>query len=153
MSLDYEAWCEGEPDLPAIARTSTLIMRTLLGVDNTAVTPVEDEGAWTLHWGSAAFAQVLVSGPEYAEISGRWTLTAEQGHRGAKLDELLALVVVAAAALTGGDVVDENGRLPDRVNEPQDLLLRGLRAGTVGPDELVRQMRADGAPRFSFEVE
>ncbi|MFJ7218017.1 hypothetical protein [Amycolatopsis sp. NPDC098790] len=146
MSLDYEAWCEGEPDLPAIARTSTLIMRTLLGVDNTAVTPVgEDDRFWTLHWGSAAFAQVIVSGPEHAEVPGRWSLTAEQGHRGVKLDELLALVVVAAAALTrGGDVVDEAGRLPDRVNEPQALLLRALRAGPVGPDELVRRLRADG---------
>jgi hypothetical protein len=144
VSLAYEAWCAAEPDIAAISRTSTLILCALLDVDDTAVTPVADRWCWELHWGSAAFAQVFVHGTEYAEIPGRWTVSAEQGHRGEKLDELLSLVIVAAAALVhGGEVVDESRRLPTRLNEPQDFLLRALRAGPAGPAELVRRLRAD----------
>ena len=41
----------------------------------------------------------------------------------------------------------------DDVDAPDDLLRRALRAGTVGPAEIVRQLRPDAPARFSRRAE
>ncbi|ANN19213.1 hypothetical protein SD37_28745 [Amycolatopsis orientalis] len=81
-------------------------------------------------------AQVMVMGPEYAEIPGRWSVFAAAHSRGVELDELLSLVIVIAAGVVhGGPVVDESGRLKQRVNESGELMLKMVRSGRTGARE------------------
>ncbi|MBE8525886.1 hypothetical protein ILP97_51855 [Amycolatopsis sp. H6(2020)] len=142
MSLEYEAWCASEPNLGAVARTASLVMSLVLDVDDRAVTVSEHADAWHLSWDDSVFVVVDVSGPELAEIAGRWTLAAEAGRRGEALDELLSLVVVAAAATVhGGEVVDEPHRLSKRIMDPKELVLALARVGSRDPRSLVNGVR------------
>ncbi|WP_328646678.1 SUKH-3 domain-containing protein [Amycolatopsis sp. NBC_00348] len=145
MSSEYEARCDAAPDVPAIARTASLIVRTLLG-DSDVLEPVETTAGWSLAWGSAAFARVAVR--ERAE-PGRWTVVASPGHLEDHVGELLAIIVAASAALVHGGVVVRG----DHLDDPDNLLRCALRAGTVGPAEIVRQLRPDAPARFSGRAE
>ena len=152
MSLEYEAWCEQEPDLAVIARTAALLMSLLLDVGDRVV-GVEEGGkvrqVRQLSWGDSSFVLVDILGPEFAEVDGRWTLTAEMGRRGEALDELLSLVVVAAAATVhGGEVVDEPRRLRRRIMSPVELVLALSRLRTRDPRSLVNGVKVgrDGYP-------
>ncbi|WP_123798579.1 hypothetical protein [Amycolatopsis keratiniphila] len=59
------------------------------------------------------------------------------------LDELLSLVVVMAAGVVhGGEVVDESGRLGQRVNESGELMLKLLRSGEREPVRLVECVKS-----------
>jgi hypothetical protein len=149
MSLEYEAWCTSEPDVAAVARTASLVMSFLLDIDDRAVVAKKDVKLWDLYWGDSVFVVVDVMGPEFAEIAGRWSLTAETGRRGEALDELLSLVVVAAAATVhGGEVVDEPYRLSKRIMDPKELVLALARVGSRDPRSLVNGVRVgrEGRP-------
>ena len=144
MSLEYEAWCPEEPKLAPVTRVASLVMRAALAVDQIEVVPSQPGELWRFDWGGAAFAQVSVMGPQYAEIPGWWTLWAEQGERGGKLHALLSLVIVASAAVVyGGIVVDETGRLRERKNDPFDVILSLLRSGKRGHEDLLRILVRD----------
>ncbi|MFI5564282.1 hypothetical protein ACIA2T_33745 [Amycolatopsis japonica] len=144
MALDYEAWCADEPRMTSVARVATVTMRLLLDVDNIdIVVTAEPERIWRFDWGSAGGAQVMIMGPEYAEIPGRWSVFAAARARGMKLDELLSLVIVIAAGVVhGGEVVDESGRLAQRVNAPGELMLKLLRSGEREPSKLVECLKS-----------
>ncbi|MBE1573093.1 hypothetical protein ACFORH_30825 [Amycolatopsis roodepoortensis] len=144
MAIDYEAWCAEEPRVASVARVATVTMRLLLGVDNIEIVVTgEAELTWSFSWGSAAGARVMVMGPEYAEIPGRWSVFAAADSRGVDLDELLSLmIVIAAGVVHGGEVVDESGRLAQRVNEPGELMLKVLRSGEREPARLVECLKS-----------
>ncbi|MEQ0558873.1 hypothetical protein ABJI51_07310 [Amycolatopsis sp. NEAU-NG30] len=142
MSLEYEAWCVSRPDVLVVSRTSSLLMKLVLGVDDRIVVPEKIGELWRLTWGVSVFAQVDIMGPELAEIPGRWTLSAAMGRRGESFDELLSLIVVAAAATVyGGEVVDESRRLPSRQVDPARLVLMLARSGKRDPGGLLRLSR------------
>lgn len=141
MSLEYEASCEQQPDVAAVARTASLMMRLILDVDDGIVRVDQRDELWHLCWSDSVFAVVVVLGPEFSEI-GRWTLTAEMGRRGEALDELLSLIVVAAAATVyGGEVVDESSRLRLHTMDPLQLVLDLSRVGSRDSRSLVNGVK------------
>ncbi|WP_152546664.1 hypothetical protein [Amycolatopsis orientalis] len=68
----------------------------------------------TVHWGGAAGAQVLVLGPEHAEIPGRWSVFAAAHSRGVELDALVLPVVASRRATTSARSIEARQGLRGR---------------------------------------
>lgn len=145
MSLEYEVWCEEEPEFPRFVRVTTLIMRSvfMLGQYENSCT-VDERGMARIDWCDSAFCLASKMGPEFAEVPGRWTLPAEAGSRGGEVHELLSIAVVVSAGIVhSGVVVDETGRLGARNISPLDILARVAGPDAVGGRELLDRLRVD----------
>lgn len=142
MAIEVGVVCPKRPDPEPLALVTGFAMRTILGVSNIEVHLVEEEDAWTFHWGGAGHAVAFLVPPRMHEFAGQWFVSFQPGARGEPVPTLLVVVLaVCAALLTGGTILDEAHQFDRPDLSPDAVLGPALRASPLPSEAALHLLR------------
>jgi hypothetical protein len=128
MAIELGVHCKPRPEASVVEAFTGPLMSSLLGSPPVAAWVDENtDSSWTLNWGGAASADLVLVPSGRHEFGDHWFASVAPGERGIDLSLLLcALTAVVIAVAFNGVIVDELSILGNEAATGAQALVRML---------------------------
>lgn len=142
MAVEIGVACKLRPDPELMERLAGPVMSSALTGQLVVAWVEESNDVWTVNWGGAATAVVVLLPPGSHEFGEDWFAVISPGERGVDLSLLLAVAVASLTAIAyDGRMIDESAIVSSSPLSGQQILARILHDSERTASEVLTALR------------
>jgi hypothetical protein len=141
MAVELGVHCKPRPDAELVERLAGLLMSSLLGSVLVAAWVDAPDDYWTINWGGAATAHLVLLPAGLHEFGQDWFASVSPGERGVDLSLLAIVTAVTIAVACDGELIDESFLLGSGRSSGSQVLVRMLASRERSAAEVLAVLR------------